>query len=70
MTEVAGLSMTPTDVAEALHVSRNTVHRLLIKGPPDGLAGFRVGNRWRILRRELDRYIDDQLAAAAARYGR
>ena len=67
MTELAGLSMTLSEVAEALRVSRSTAHRMVTTGE---LAGFRVGSGWRVLRRELDRYIEDQLAAAAARYGR
>ena len=43
-----------SDVAEILEIHVYTVYKMLDKGT---LRGFKVGNRWRVLKSELDRFM-------------
>lgn len=48
-------TLTPDDVAQVLGVHRYTVYKLLRDGR---LRGFRVSNRWRVQRKELERFME------------
>ena len=55
-------SLSTVEVARELGVDRETVRRwvdvgVLVAGHRVKLAGFRVGNRWRVKRADLDKFI-------------
>lgn len=45
------------EVARMLKVSERTLIRLVERGE---LLGFKVGDRWRFYRSDIEKYIDDQ----------
>ncbi len=49
--------MTVSEVAEALHIGKNRVYKLLNQNL---IKGFRIGSVWKISKRELEQYILDQ----------
>jgi len=53
--------MTVHDVALYLRVTDKTVYRLAKRG---ALPGFKVAGAWRFKRDDIDRWIEDQKAAA------
>ncbi len=56
--------MTIPEVAEYLKVTRQTVHRLLKDGR---LKAFKIGRSTRILRSELDKFIEERMKADEGR---
>lgn len=52
--------MTIPEVAEHLKVTRQTVHKLLKDGR---LKAFKIGRSTRILRSELDKFIEERMKA-------
>ena len=48
----------PEDVMEELCIGKNAVYKLLASGE---LKGFRVGRKWKIPRKSLDKYIDENI---------
>lgn len=46
-----------TQVANRLNVSRQMVHKLIVKGK---LKAYRVGNLWRIFEKDLDKYLEEK----------
>lgn len=53
--------LTVKNVAEYLKLTERTVYRLVQEGE---LPGFKVGNSWRFLRRDLQRWIAQQTRQA------
>ncbi len=51
--------LTPEDVMEELCIGRNAIYKLLDSGK---LKGFRVGRKWKIPRKALDKYIDESIS--------
>ena len=51
--------LTPEDVMEELCIGRNAIYKLLDSGK---LKGFRVGRKWKIPRKSLDKFIDESIA--------
>lgn len=47
--------LTPQDVADKLKLNVQYVRRLLLNGK---LKGFKLGNDWRILERDLEAFIN------------
>jgi putative molybdopterin biosynthesis protein len=52
--------MTIPEVADHLKVTRQTVHKLLKDGR---LKAFKIGRSTRILRSELDKFIEERMKA-------
>lgn len=50
--------LTPEEAMEALMVGKNTIYELLRSG---AIPAFRVGSRWKIPRKAIDRFIDEQI---------
>lgn len=46
--------LTLKELQELLHIGKNTALKLVQSGE---IEGFRVGNRWRIPRKSVSRYI-------------
>ena len=55
--------LTPEDVMEELCIGKNAVYKLLASGE---LKGFRVGRKWKIPRKSLDKYIDENIRECCA----
>jgi excisionase family DNA binding protein len=52
--------LTAKEACELLRISRPTLRNLINKGE---ISGFKVGNRWRIMKKELERYVKERLTA-------
>ena len=50
--------LTLKELQELLHIGKNTALKLVQSGE---IEGFRVGNRWRVLRESVLRYIKMQV---------
>ena len=59
--------LTLVDVAKHLKVPISTARKLVVSGT---VRGFKIGNRWRVLRLELDAYIAHQQARSSQPKGR
>jgi excisionase family DNA binding protein len=60
-------AMRVSEVARRLSISRAGAYRLVRSG---ALRGIQVGQTWRVLRADFERYLDAQRAAAEQRYRR
>lgn len=56
MTSFQTALLTPTEVAEALRITRQTVYSLIEAGD---IEARRIGGQWRIPASELDRMLTD-----------
>ncbi len=61
MEKVSETLMTIEDVSEELMVGRNAVYQLLESRK---LKGFRIGRIWKIPRKSIAEYINDQIQGA------
>ena len=52
------LILTPEDIMEELCIGKNTVYALLSSGK---LRAFKIGTKWKIPRKALDEYIDENI---------
>ena len=50
--------LSPEEAMDELQIGRNAIYKLLGSGK---LKGFKVGRNWKIPRKSLDAYIDDQI---------
>lgn len=50
--------LTPEDVMEYLDIGKNSVYDILNSGE---LKAFKIGRKWKIPRKELDNYINNQV---------
>jgi excisionase family DNA binding protein len=49
--------LTSREACELLRISRPTLRNLISKGE---ISAFKIGNNWRIMRTELERYVKDK----------
>lgn len=54
-------AMPLSEVARLLAIGKSTAHRLVVGGE---LRGIRIGNTWRVLRRDFDAYVEQRRAEA------
>jgi excisionase family DNA binding protein len=52
--------LTSTEACQLLRISRPTLRSLIKKGE---LSAFKIGNRWRIMKTELVRYVKEKSTA-------
>ena len=50
--------LSPEEAMEELQIGRNAIYKLLASGK---LKGFKVGRNWKIARKSIDSYIDEQI---------
>lgn len=50
--------LSPEEAMEELQMGRNAIYKLLASGE---LKGFKVGRNWKIARKSIDAYIDEQI---------
>lgn len=50
--------LSPEEAMEELQIGRNAIYKLLSSGK---LKGFKVGAHWKIARKSIDAYIDEQI---------
>ena len=50
--------LSPEEAMEELQIGRNAIYKLLSTGK---LKGFKVGRNWKIARKSIDSYIDEQI---------
>ena len=50
--------LSPEEAMEELQIGRNAIYKLLASGE---LKGFKVGRNWKIARKSIDAYIDEQI---------
>ena len=50
--------LSPEEAMEELQIGRNAIYKLLSTG---NLKGFKVGRNWKIARKSIDAYIDEQI---------
>lgn len=50
--------LSPEEAMEELQIGRNAIYKLLSSGQ---LKGFKVGRNWKIARKSIDAYIDEQI---------
>ena len=58
MTENPYYILSPEEAMEELQIGRNAIYKLLSTG---NLKGFKVGRNWKIARKSIDAYIDEQI---------
>ena len=58
MTDNQYYIMSPEEAMDELHIGRNAIYKLLSSGK---LKGFKVGRNWKIARKSIDAYIDEQI---------
>jgi len=49
--------LTSREACELLRISRPTLRNLIKKGE---ISAFKIGNNWRIMRNELERYVKEK----------
>jgi excisionase family DNA binding protein len=59
-------ALSRSEAADLLGVSGKTIERMINRGE---LPGFRVGSRWRVLRRDMEAYVERQRAVERQRIG-
>lgn len=52
--------LTAKEVCQLLRISRPTLGKLITKGE---ISAFKIGNHWRIMRTELERYVREKSTA-------
>jgi putative molybdopterin biosynthesis protein len=52
--------LTATEACQLLRISRPTLRNLIKKGE---ISAFKIGNHWRIVRTELERYVREKSTA-------
>jgi len=52
--------LTSREACELLRISRPTLRKLINKGE---ISAFKIGNNWRIMRTELERYVREKSTA-------
>ena len=50
--------LSPEEAMDELQVGRNAIYKLLASGE---LKAFKVGRNWKIARKSIDEYIDNQI---------
>ena len=50
--------LSPEEAMDELQIGRNAIYKLLASGE---LKGFKVGRNWKIARKSIDAYIDEQI---------
>ena len=58
MTDNQYYIMSPEEAMDELQIGRNAIYKLLSSGK---LKGFKVGRNWKIARKSIDAYIDEQI---------
>lgn len=56
--------LTPEETMDYLNIGRNTLYNLLNSGK---LKGFRIGRNWKIPRKSLDEYVEQNLISGNKR---
>ena len=56
--------LTPEETMDYLNIGRNTLYHLLNSGK---LKGFRIGRNWKIPRKSLDEYVEQNLISGNKR---
>ncbi len=51
--------LSPEEAMEELQIGRNAIYKLLSSGQ---LKGFKVGRNWKIARKSINAYIDEQIS--------
>ena len=51
--------LSPEEAMEELQIGRNAIYKLLSSGQ---LTGFKVGRNWKIARKPINAYIDEQIS--------
>lgn len=55
----------PEEAMDELQIGRNAIYKLLESG---ALKGFRVGRNWKIPKKSIDKYIDEQINTEERKY--
>jgi excisionase family DNA binding protein len=58
--------LTSREACELLRISRPTLRNLIKKGE---ISAFKIGNNWRIMRTELERYVREKSTSRRASPG-